>query len=171
MARLTLKFDGWPQKTIRRIFYVTSTFLHHSIAISEFKVEVESGNAQFGSELAFLSHVNLTFDGWPRKLKGHLSCASSSCLHHFVGMCEFKRLQMETLSALLALCSGNSPVLGEFPAQRPVTRSFDVFFDLRLNKWLSKQSWGWWFETLSCPLWRHRNVIIVFSLYWKFLYW
>ena len=35
--------------------------------------------------------------------------------------------------------------------------SFDVFFDLRLNKWLSNQSWGWWFETLSCPLWRHRN--------------
>ena len=56
------------------------------------------------------------------------------------------------------LC-GNSPVPGEFPAQRPVTRSFDVFFDLRLNKWLSKQSWGWWSETLSYPLWRHRNVI------------
>ena len=52
---------------------------------------------------------------------------------------------------------GNSPVPGEFPAQRPVTRSFDVFFDLRLNKRLSKQSWGWWFETLSGPLWRHRN--------------
>ena len=37
---------------------------------------------------------------------------------------------------------------GEFPTQRPVTRSFDVFFDLRLNKRLSKQPWGWWFETL-----------------------
>ena len=41
---------------------------------------------------------------------------------------------METFSALLALCVGNSPVTGEFPSQRPVTRSFDVFFDLRLNK-------------------------------------
>ena len=40
-----------------------------------------------------------------------------------------------------------------------VTRSFDVFFDLRLNKRLSKQSWGWWFETLSCPLWRHCNIL------------
>ena len=48
-----------------------------------------------------------------------------------------------------------SPVTGEFPAQRPVTRSFDVFFALRLNKWLSKQSWGWWFETPSSPFWRH----------------
>ena len=65
---------------------------------------------------------------------------------------------METFSVLLAICAGNSPVPGEFPAQRPVTRSFDVFFDLRLNKRLSKQSWGWWFETLSHPLWRHRNL-------------
>ena len=45
---------------------------------------------------------------------------------------------METFSALLAICAGNSPVTGEFPAQMPVTLSFDVFFDLRLNKQLSK---------------------------------
>ena len=38
-----------------------------------------------------------------------------------------------------------------------MTRSFDVFFDLRLNKRLSKQSWDWWFDTLLCPLWRHSN--------------
>ena len=67
------------------------------------------------------------------------------------------RHQMETFSALLIICVGNSPVAGEFPAQRPVTRSFDVFFDLRLNKRLSKQSWVWWFETSSRPLWRHCN--------------
>ena len=48
--------------------------------------------------------------------------------------------QMETFSALLAICAGNSPVHGEFPTQRPVTRSFDVYFDLRPNKRLSKQS-------------------------------
>ena len=41
---------------------------------------------------------------------------------------------METVSALLAFCAGNSPVTGEFPAQKPVTRSFDVFFDLQLNQ-------------------------------------
>ena len=50
-----------------------------------------------------------------------------------------------------------SPVPGEFPAQRPVTGSYDVFFDLRPNKRLSKQSRGWWFEAPSLPLWRHRN--------------
>ena len=68
------------------------------------------------------------------------------------------RHQMETFSALLAICVENSPVPGEFPAQRPVTRSFDVYIDLRPNRRLSKQSWGWWFETASWPLWRHRNV-------------
>ena len=66
---------------------------------------------------------------------------------------------METFSALLAICVGNSPVPGEFPAQRPVTRNFDVFFDLQPNKRLSKQWWGWWFETLSCPLWRPCTVM------------
>ena len=63
---------------------------------------------------------------------------------------------METFSALLAICAGNSPV------KSPVTWSFDVFFDLRLNQRLSKQSWGWWFETLSRPLWRHYNVLSIF---------
>ena len=71
------------------------------------------------------------------------------------------RHQMETFSALLAICAGNWPVPGEFPTQRPVTRSFDAYFDLRPNKRLSKQSWGWWFETQSRPLWRHRNYFMV----------
>ena len=67
------------------------------------------------------------------------------------------RHQMETFPAWLAICAGNSPVTDEFPAQRPVTRSFDVFFDLCLDKRLGKQSWGWWFETPSHSVWRHRN--------------
>ena len=65
----------------------------------------------------------------------------------------------------MTLCAGNSSGHGEFPAQRPVTRSFDVFIDLRLDKQLSKQSGGWWFETLSCPLWRHRNDVIQVNTY------
>ena len=68
------------------------------------------------------------------------------------------RHQMETFSALLALSEGNSPVTGEFPSQRPVTRSVDVFFDLHLNKRLSKPSRRWWSETASRSLWRHCNV-------------
>ena len=86
------------------------------------------------------------------------STISQCCLWTTALVLSWWRHQMETFSALLAICAGNSPVHGEFPAQRPVTRNFDVFFDLRLNKRLSKQSWGWWFETLSSSLWRHRNV-------------
>ena len=69
------------------------------------------------------------------------------------------RHRMETFSALLAICAGNSSVSGEFPTQRPVTRNFDVFFDLCPNEWLSKHSWGWWLETQSSPLWRHNNAL------------
>ena len=70
------------------------------------------------------------------------------------------RHQMQTFCALLAICAGNSPVTGElFPAQRPVTWSFGVFFDLCLNKRLSIQWWDWWFETPSRPLWHQCNVL------------
>ena len=61
---------------------------------------------------------------------------------------------MEIFAALLTICAGNSPVPGEFLAQSPVTRIFDILFDMRLNKRLSKRSW---FETPSCPLWLHSN--------------
>ena len=64
---------------------------------------------------------------------------------------------METFSALLAICVGNSLVTGEFTAQNPVTWSFDIFFDLRRNKHLSNQLRGWLFETPSRQLWRHCN--------------
>ena len=69
--------------------------------------------------------------------------------------------QMETFSASLAHFAGNSSVTGEFPLKRPVTRSFDVFFDLRLNKRLSKQSICRWFETPSRSSRRHCNVVII----------
>ena len=65
--------------------------------------------------------------------------------------------QMETFSALLVFCEGNSPVTGGFPSQRPVTQSFGVFFDLRLNIRLRKQLRRRWFELISRSLWRHDN--------------
>ena len=55
-------------------------------------------------------------------------------------------------------CAGNSPLTGEFHAQRPVTRSFDFFFGLCLNKRLSKQPWGWWFETHRA----HYDITVMF---------
>ena len=84
-----------------------------------------------------------------------LYCFMKEVLHH-----PWWRHQMETSSASLAICAGNWGIhrSGEFPTQRPVTRSFDVFFDLPLNKRLNRQWWGWWFEMLSHTLWRHHNV-------------
>ena len=72
-------------------------------------------------------------------------------------------------SALLAYCAGKSQVTGEFPRQRPVTRRFYVFLDLRLNQKLSKQ-WGrQWFETPPLSLWRHCNATS-FKFCWIFSY-
>ena len=84
----------------------------------------------------------------------HNEIQCSMALYFGFSLFAWWRHQMEAFSALLALCAGNSPVTGEFPTHRPVTQSFDVFFDLRLNKRLSKQSW---FESLSRSLWRHCN--------------
>ena len=71
------------------------------------------------------------------------------------------RHQMKLFSALPAPCEGNPPVTGEFPSQKPVTRSFPVFFDQRLNKRLSKYSRRRLFATSSRSLWRHCKV------FWK----
>ena len=81
------------------------------------------------------------------------------------------RHQIETFSALLALCKGNSPVTCEFPSQRPVTRSFDVFIDLRPKKWLNKQSWGWWFQTSPHSLLRRCYVnIYIYEYIFVYVY-
>ena len=63
-------------------------------------------------------------------------------------------------NALLVLCDGNLLFIGEFPSQRLMTRGFDVFFDLCLNKRLSKPSRRWWFEMPLCTLWRQCNVFL-----------
>ena len=88
-------------------------------------------------------------------------CAFRAINHFRVRVHWLHRINCAT-SVMMTSSNGNifrvtGHLCGEFPAQRPVTRSFDVFFDLRLNKWLSKQPWGWWFETPSHPLWRHCN--------------
>ena len=91
LSRVTLKFDGWLWKTIGHLFYVASSFVHHFIAINEFKLELQSGNAQFGSKsMIFFSRVTLKFDGWLWKTIGHLFHATSSFVPHFVATGEFK---------------------------------------------------------------------------------
>ena len=108
------QYQWWPssitQMCVTRPQYVMTTSFHHS----------EFG---FNSYLCYM-------------LQSCIICMKCSPRSAF----SWWRHQTETFSALLAICAGNSPVTGEFPAQRPVTRSFDVFFDLLLNKLLSKQS-------------------------------
>ena len=64
MCRVTLKFDGWPWKTIAYLFYTTPSFVHNFIKIYDFKLELQSGNNQIRAKCA-LTPVTLTFDFWP----------------------------------------------------------------------------------------------------------
>ena len=96
LSRVTLKFNGWPWKIIGHLFYVALSFMHHFISIGEFKLKLQSRNAQFGSKsVIFFSRVILKFLGWPWKTIGHLSYATSSFMHHFIIICEFK-LELES---------------------------------------------------------------------------
>ena len=88
---VTLKIDVWPWKRIGHLYYATSSSMHHFVAIGEFKLDLQSGNAQFGSKsMIFFSRVTLPFDAWPWKTIGHLFYATSSFVHHFVAIGEFK---------------------------------------------------------------------------------
>ena len=99
LSHVTLKFDGWPWKTIGHLFFTTLSFVQHFKAIGIFKLELQSRNAQFGSKLAiFLSCVTLKIDGWPWKTIGHLSYAASSFVHHFIAIGEFK-LELQSRNA------------------------------------------------------------------------
>ena len=96
----TIHRAAWSQlKTIGRLYYATSSSMHHFIAMCEFKLELQSGNAQFGSKSTiFVSRVTSQFDVWPWKTIGHLFYATSSFMHHFVAIGEFK-LQLQSGNA------------------------------------------------------------------------
>ena len=107
LSRVTLKFDRWPWKTIGHLSFAVSSFLQHFIAIGEFKLELQSGNAQFGQIRRFcLSRVTLKFDRWHWKPIGHLFNATSSFVRHLVAICEFK-LELQFGNAQFELQSGN----------------------------------------------------------------
>ena len=87
---MTLKFDGWPWKTIAHLFYTTLSFVHHFKAIGEFKLELQSGNAQFQSNRQFFVLCDLEIWETTLKINRHLSYAASSFVHHFIAIGEFK---------------------------------------------------------------------------------
>ena len=119
-ACVTVKFDGWPRKTIGHFFYTTSSFVHHFKSIGEFKLDLQSRNAQFGSKIGdMLSRVTLKFDRWPWKTIGHLFYATSSFVHHFVAIGEFK-LELQSGNAQ----SGSNSTI--FRAVRPWNLTDDL---------------------------------------------
>ena len=88
---MTWKFDGRPKKTIEHLLYTMSSSVHHFKATGEFKLELQSGNAQFGSKLViFCPHVTSKFDRWPWKIIGHIFSAISSFVLHFIVIYQFK---------------------------------------------------------------------------------
>ena len=91
LFNVTLKFDGWAWKTIGHLSFAVSSLMQHFIAIGEFKLELQSENAQFGSNSTiFFSCVTLKFDRWHWKTIGHLFYATSSFVYHFVAIGELK---------------------------------------------------------------------------------
>ena len=96
LAPVTLKFNGWPWKTIGHLSYATSSFVHHFIAISEFKLELRVRKRPIWIKIGhFLAPVTLKFNRWPWKTIGHLSYATPSFVHHFIAISEFK-LELES---------------------------------------------------------------------------
>ena len=152
--RPVMTFNGWPSLMVELLTFGMTHSMKQYLAI----------NYIFCDKMRFQTCTYLTInelilprEPFPLKVAPIQPSVTADFHFQLRKGSAWWRHQMETFSALLAICAGNSPVTDEFLAQRPVTRSFDVFFDLRLNKRLSKQSWGWWFETLSSPLWRHCN--------------
>ena len=116
-----------------------------------------------------LKPIERTWNMWRHAINTHnITWHAIDCVNHpWLLWCDN---YSDTLLSISMVTSSNGNIFrvtghlrGEFTAPRwiPYTRSFDVFFDLRLNKRLSKQWRGWWFETLTRPLWRHRNVKLI----------
>ena len=127
--------------------YCRIIILTHSLLVVLAAVAMYNMMVITGEEMVTIMMIRWRYDGgieWFR-LKSYVT---------------WRRHQMEPLSALLALCVRNSPITGEFPSQRPVTRSFNVFFHLRLNK----QSRRRWLKTPPHLLWRHCNYSLTFYL-------
>ena len=120
LYRVTLKFDGWPWKTIRHLSFAVSSFVQHFIAIGEFKLELQSGNAPICVKIDdFFSRVTLQFDVWPCKTIGHLFYATSSFVHHFIAIGDFK-LELQSGNAQFG---SNSTI---FRAVWPCNLTYDL---------------------------------------------
>ena len=100
LSRVTLKFDGWPWQTMGHLFYATSSFVLHFKAISELKLDLQSGNAEFRSQKAIF--VPCVLEIWWMTLinkNGHLFYAASNCARHFIDISVFK-LELQSWNSI-----------------------------------------------------------------------
>ena len=109
LAPVTLKFYGWPWKTIGHLSYATSSFVHHFIAISEFKLELESENAQFGSKSAIFWPL------WPSNLTDDLENNRAPLLCYFKLCASFHSHRAANLWNIISVfCWKNFRTLSNF---------------------------------------------------------
>ena len=122
-SRVNLQFDVWTWKTIGHLFYGTWSFVHHFVAIGDFKLEIQSGNAQFGSKSTI--YIAVWPCNWRMTLKtiGHLFYATSSLVHHFVAIGEFK---LESQSGNAQFGSKSTILLALWPC--------NLTYDLKNNR-------------------------------------
>ena len=166
-SRVTLKFDVWPWKTKGHLFYSTSSFVHHFVPIGEFKLELQSGNAQFGSNSTIFRAVrpwNLTDD--LEKTIGHLFYATSSFVQHFVPIGEFK-LELQSGNAqsgsnlsIFALCDLEIWRMTFKNNRAPLLRNIKLYVSFHHHMWIQTRvtvrkqlSWVVTFVTLTFDLW------------------
>ena len=113
LSRVTFKLDRWHWKTIGHLFYATWSFVHHFVPTGEFKLELQSGNAQFGSKsTVFFSRVTFKLDGWPWNTIGHLFYDTLSFVHHFNAIGKF---QLKLQSGNAQFGSKSTIVLAVWP--------------------------------------------------------
>ena len=163
---MTWKFDGRPQKTIEQLLYTMSSFVYHFKAIRKFKLEFQSGNAQFGSKLVILfSPVTSKFDRWPWKIRGHIFSATSSVVLHFIAIYQSKMelqsgsTKFRSKSAILfvhvTLKFHGWPwkTIGHlFYAPSRFVYHFIAFCEIKM-KLQSGNSKFWSISVIFCPVW------------------
>ena len=146
LSCVTVKFDGWPSKTIGHLFYATSSVVYHFIPIGELKLELQSGNTQFGSNATIfraMRHWKLTDD---------------------------LQKQMGTSSMLLqALCSISYPLVNSNWSNSPETPNLG-----QIRQSLEPCDLQIWRMTLKndrAPLLCHFKLCVSFHTHWWIEIW
>ena len=138
---MTLKFEGWPSKTIGHLFYATSSFVPHFVAIGEFKLEFQSGNAQSGSKSPIF------FTVWPWNLTDDLKKQQGTSHKHYQAICNISSTYVHSKWSY----SPETPNLGQI-------RQFLEWRDLEI----------WWMTLKNnrAPLLCYFKLCAAFSSHW-----